>query len=324
MITLDMLERIEGKRFDVPQIANARSVLAALGVYGFDLGLNEPHRMAQYLAQIGHESGGFRYDREVWGPTKSQKRYDIRTDLGNSPERDGDGKKYRGHTGIQITGKANTRNFRDWCRKTISADAPDFVASPELMNTDPWEGLGPLWYWDTNGLNRFADRGDVKTITKRINGGYNGFNDRKRRYVRTALVLLDYDPGDITAFQDRAGLVIDGIAGPKTLAALHRALVKLSDYSKDLAKEPVNSKPATKSRGVGGSGVAAGGGAAVIAEPVQECIKVIEGQKDALSSGEIAGLVIGGLIIAGALIALYARLDDGGYIDRWFGRKGAR
>ncbi|EFO32144.1 gene 10 protein [Roseibium sp. TrichSKD4] len=320
MLTTAQLERIEGKRFTKKQEANARSVLMALDVYGDHVGLEVPHRLAQYLAQISHESGGYHHDREIWGPTPAQKRYDTRTDLGNTPECDGDGLKYRGHTAIQITGKANTRQYRDWCRAKIDPNAPDFVADPELMNTDPWEGLGPLWYWDTRKLNRFADRGDIKTITKRINGGYNGFKDRKRRYVRTALVLLDFDPTNIKGFQEASALLVDGIAGPKTLAALHRALVKLTDFTKDLGREPINQKPATKSRGIGGSSIAGAGGAVVLVEPVQKCIAVIEGQKAALSSGDITTLVVGGIVVAGALLALYARLDDGGYIDRWTGR----
>nr|WP_234835981.1 hypothetical protein [Sinorhizobium meliloti] len=73
-----------------------------------------------------HESGDFRYDREIWGPTPAQQRYDARTDLGNTPERDGDGYLYRGRTGMQLTGKDNYRQFRNWCRAT-GLDCPDFA-----------------------------------------------------------------------------------------------------------------------------------------------------------------------------------------------------
>ena len=58
--------------------------------------INNPKRIAAFLAQIGHESGSLRYAREIWGPTEAQKRYDQRTDLGNTPELDGDGKKFLG------------------------------------------------------------------------------------------------------------------------------------------------------------------------------------------------------------------------------------
>ncbi|EFO33593.1 phage related lysozyme [Roseibium sp. TrichSKD4] len=81
-----------------------------------------------------------------------------------------------------------------------------------------------------------------------------------------------------------------------------------------------NPKPVSKSRTAAGSGVAGAGGAVLLVEPVRECIAVIEGQKAALSSDDITTLVVGGIVVAGALLALYARLDDGGYIDRWTGR----
>src|SRR5690606_23137462 len=111
------------------------------------------------------------YDQEVWGPTPAQKRYDNRTDLGNTPETDGDGERYKGRTAGQITGKYNYTKFRDWCRAK-GLNPPDFVAYPEKLNTDPWEGLGFIWYWETGNptgksLNRFADTNDIETITKR-------------------------------------------------------------------------------------------------------------------------------------------------------------
>ena len=225
------LRKIAGGK---PKTSNMRSVLLALGEYGPQFGLDHPHRLAQFLAQMCHESAGFRYDRELWGPTAAQKRYDIRTDLGNTKARDGDGSKYRGRTAIQITGKANYSEFRTWCRKHISRDAPDFVVDPDKANIDPWEGLGPMWYWETRKLNRYADRNDIEMVTRRINGGLNGFADRLRFYTRAALVLMGYDPKDVTGFQQIAksrgtykGL-IDGAAGPQTRAALHMMLAEQS------------------------------------------------------------------------------------------------
>lgn len=200
--------------------ANMKSVVE--GLRAFPAGLEQPHRLAHYLAQLCHESGGFRYDREVWGPTPAQKRYEGRKDLGNV--RPGDGYKFRGRTGIQITGRDNTAAFRDWCRKSVSPNAPDFEADPDAMNADPWEGLGPIWYWDTRGLNTFADKNDISIITRRINGGLNGFADRKAWYVRCALVLLDYGPRAVVRFQKEHKLTPDGMAGPKTMGALHAAL----------------------------------------------------------------------------------------------------
>lgn len=241
-ISLALVRKIVGKMTKV-QAANAGSVIVAVNGYGGKLGLDQPHRLAQYLPQVLHESGAFRYDREVWGPTPAQKRYEGRKDLGNVQK--GDGGLFRGRTGIQITGRANTRAFRDWCRKLMAGTAltvPNFEKTPDAMLTDPWEGLGPIWYWDTRGLNRYADQGDIEMITKKINGGLNGYQDRLDWYARVALVLLGYAPNDIAAFQKQAGEKADGIAGPRTRAALHQALVALTApvaQSSDVQAAPV-------------------------------------------------------------------------------------
>jgi putative chitinase len=212
---------------------NLNSVLVALDQYGAALGMGKPHRDVEYLAQLMHESGDFRFDREVWGPTPAQKKYDTRADLGNTRAADGDGKLYRGRTGIEITGRANYAAFRDWC-KAKGFNPPDFVKAPDAVNTDPWEGLAPLWFWETRNLNRYADQGDIETITKRINGGMTGFADRVDHFVRLSLVVLGYDADALKEFQTMAKRdgsyagPIDGDAGPKTRAALHLALVRLT------------------------------------------------------------------------------------------------
>lgn len=207
--------------------ANLRSIQSGLAMSQSFSGLHMPHRLVLYLAQTSHETGGFTHDREIWGPTPAQKRYEGRKDLGNIFP--GDGSKFRGHTGMQITGRANTTEFRDWCREQVNRDVPDFVQDPELMNTDPWEGLGPIWYWDSRNLNRYADQGDIEMVTQRINGGLNGYEDRCRRYTRIALLTLGFKPYAIKEFQASNGLKSDGIAGPRTRAALHSALVRLDD-----------------------------------------------------------------------------------------------
>ena len=212
---------------------NMRSVVSGLVASQRFSGLNRPERLVTYLAQISHESMGFRYDRELWNGKGAQARYDIRTDLGNTPERDGDGYKYRGRTAMQITGKYNTTEFHKWCVARF-AGVPDFVANPDLMNTDPWEGLGPVWYWSTRNLNYWADKGDIVKVTRIINGGTNGLADRLRRYDRLALMFLDFAPNDIRGFQRSAkkhpqfvNLVVDGASGPQTRAALHFYLKEL-------------------------------------------------------------------------------------------------
>lgn len=217
--------------------SNLSSVLVSLDRYGAQFGMDLPHRLAQYFPQLMHESGDFRYDGEIWGPTPAQERYDTRTDLGNTPEKDGDGYRYRGRTAMQLTGKDNYRQFSGWCRKN-GINCPDFVADPDKVNTDPWEGLVPLWYWDSRKINTWADQGDIETITKKINGGKNGLADRIDRYGRVALVLLGYGvtEADIKRFQAVSGLGADGDVGPKTRAKLHAALLALSGSSTKLAE----------------------------------------------------------------------------------------
>lgn len=205
---------------------NVVSVHTSLVKFGKSVGLDKPHRLAYYLGQILHESAGMMYDSELWGPTPAQARYDTRTDLGNTPEKDGDGYKYRGRTAIQITGKSNYRLFTAWCRK-MDRSAPDFERNPDLVNTDPWEGAGPIWFWSTRGLNDLADGPDaLRRITKRINGGYNGLKDRQMWTDRASLVILGYDPGDVRGFQIVSGLVQDGKLGPVTRQTIHDALVR--------------------------------------------------------------------------------------------------
>lgn len=232
-LTIETIGKVARRPLTNDSRKNATSVIVALNQYGKQFGLNQPHRVAQFLAQVMHESGEFRYDREVWGPTPAQQRYDTRTDLGNTPERDGDGELYKGRSPIQVTGKANYAGFTAWCRKNISANAPDFVRQPDLINTDPWEGLAVFWYWSTRNLNRYADQGDIEMITRRINGGLNGYADRLALYTRTALVLLGYGPTDVRRFQEAAKLdgtyagTVDGLDGPRTRSALHKTLVRL-------------------------------------------------------------------------------------------------
>lgn len=239
MLTLELLQAMAVNK---PNTANATSVLHALELYGEKFGLDRPHRLAHFLAQVMHESADFRYDREIWGPTPAQKRYDTRVDLGNTPAKDGDGKKYMGRTGMQLTGKANYRAFTAWARE-LDPSAPDFVKSPELVNTDPWEGLVPLWYWevgnpDHKSLNRYADQNNIEMVTKRINGGLNGYADRIERYGRCALVLLGYGTSkqEIKRFQSEhpeAGLA-DGIIGQATRMAMHKALLGTNPFEKEI------------------------------------------------------------------------------------------
>lgn len=203
--------------------ANMNSCLTSLNDYGPKAGLDKLWRVAQFIPQVMHESGEFRYDREIWGPTPAQKRYEGRRDLGNVVP--GDGKRFMGRGPIQTTGRANTTAFRDWCRATFpKVTVPDFVTNPDLINTDPWEGLTAIWYWSRNNINRWADQGNAEMITRAINGGLNGYGDRLELLTRTSLVLLGYGPTAVKQFQTDRGLKADGAVGDKTRSEMHRAL----------------------------------------------------------------------------------------------------
>lgn len=211
---------------------NMRSALEGLKKMGVTAGLNRPHRLAMFLGQTAQESAGWNYDREIWGPTAAQKRYEGRKDLGNTQP--GDGAKFKGYTPIQITGRHNTGKFYHWCRMNVDPNCPNFLDYPHLMNTDPWEGLGPIWYWvagKSQSLNVPADKGDYLAVTKLINGGTNGLKERYRYYGRAALVLLGHPPNSIKNFQQSKGLTPDGIVGEKTLAVLHKELYKLPNIT---------------------------------------------------------------------------------------------
>jgi putative chitinase len=130
-------------------------------------GINTNLRLAHFLAQVIHESGKFKYNTEL----ATGDAYDTRTDLGNTPEKDGDGRTYKGRGYIQITGRSNY--------KAVSkALGVDFLKTPTMLANPPYDMLSAGWYWDLKKLNTYADQDDATTITKKINGGLNGYSDR--------------------------------------------------------------------------------------------------------------------------------------------------
>lgn len=133
-----------------------------------------PRRIAHFLAQIGHESASFKYREEI----ASGKAYDtgrLAKVLGNTPEADGDGQRYKGRGAIQITGRSN---YEAYARHT----GIDVVGHPELLAEDPFLYIDCAgWFWNGKQLNHFADADDIVAITKRINGGVNGLSDRRIR-----------------------------------------------------------------------------------------------------------------------------------------------
>jgi putative chitinase len=147
--------------------------------------INTPRRLAHFFAQVTHESMGLYYVEEVWGPTPAQIGYEGRPDLGNTQP--GDGYRYRGRGPIEVTGRVNYHVIG----KRIGYDLenhPDQAA--EI-------GVGSIIacdFWTTRfvSLNKIADSGGlevVPAITRVVNGGLNGVDDRKRRYVQAARVF---------------------------------------------------------------------------------------------------------------------------------------
>lgn len=148
--------------------------------------INTKLRMAAFIAQVGHESGQFRYVRELGGDQYLSK-YDTGTlakRLGNTPEADGDGQKYRGRGLIQITGRDNYLA----CSKALFGD-DRLLRTPELLEQAEWAAKSAAWFWNSRDLNKLADAKDFNGITRRINGGLNGLEERLAFYTAAIKVL---------------------------------------------------------------------------------------------------------------------------------------
>jgi len=155
----------------------AAELALAANVHFRNYGLfDNPLRLAHFMAQLSHESGGFRYMEEI----ASGQAYEGRANLGNTVS--GDGKRYKGRGPIQLTGRANYRAYGRAVGIGFE-DHPEIVAVPSIGLHVACE------YWKTKGLNALADADDVLGITKKINGGVNGLEDRKR-YLQKAKDLL--------------------------------------------------------------------------------------------------------------------------------------
>lgn len=179
----------------------------ALSVLLPDYDINTPLRVAAFLAQCGHESGGFVFLRENlnyraeslmrnWPkhfPTiEIARQYERKpimianrayaNRMGNGNEESGDGWRYCGRGLIQLTGKDNYEEFAQSIETPVE-EIPDYLAT--------FEGAAQsaCWFWETNKLNREADVGDLKTMTRKINGGYNGLEDRVKHYHHALKIL---------------------------------------------------------------------------------------------------------------------------------------
>lgn len=138
--------------------------------------INTPQRIRMFLAQIGHESGQLNYVREL----SSGANYENRIDLGNTNS--GDGIKFLGRGLIQITGRKN------YVLCGLSLDLP-LLDNPELLEMPQNACRSAGWFWQNENLNSLCDLGKFEELTRRINGGLNGYADRYKLYQRAFDVI---------------------------------------------------------------------------------------------------------------------------------------
>lgn len=143
--------------------------------------INTRLRIAAFLAQIGHESGSLVYSKELGGASYFAK-YDGRKDLGNVQQ--GDGARFAGRGLIQVTGRAN------YLKASQALFGDDrLLKNPELLEQPEWAAKSAVWFWSSRSLNNLADGGQFTDLTKKINGGLNGLDDRLDRYHYALKVL---------------------------------------------------------------------------------------------------------------------------------------
>lgn len=159
--------------------------------------IDTPARMSCFLAQIAHESGSFKYTREI----ASGRAYEGRKDLGNIYP--GDGVKFKGRGLIQVTGRTNYRA----CSLALFGDER-LTKNPDILSTPTYAVESACWYWKSRGLNEICDEPDDWTITThhpdgtvkavynkfqwltiKINGGLNGYNERLHFYDKAKQVI---------------------------------------------------------------------------------------------------------------------------------------
>ena len=197
--------------------ATAEKWVDAVAAACQEFNINTPQRIAGFLSQCAHESGGFERLQEnlnysadgmagIWprrfavlGPDNKPIKKDGKNQpnkfalalhrkpemianvvysgrMGNGPTESGEGWLYRGRGLKQLTGKDNHRA----CSAGLGVD---LVSNPDLLLEPVYAARSAAWFWATNKCNVFADSGDIEGLTKRINGGLIGIDDRKKRYA---------------------------------------------------------------------------------------------------------------------------------------------
>ncbi len=202
-LTLDQLKKLLPKN---PYVDHWHHALEQLFP---DYEINTAKRIAAFIAQCSHESAGFTALKEnlnykaetltrLWPklfpagvakayasmPNKQEaianRAYSSR--MGNGPEESGDGFKFCGRGLIQLTGRNNYQAFAD----SLEMDIDDV---PEYLATFEGAAQSACWFWEENKLNQWADKGDILTLTKKINGGTIGLEDRIKHYEHAITVL---------------------------------------------------------------------------------------------------------------------------------------
>jgi putative chitinase len=164
-----------------------------------DFDINTPNRIAMFLAQIGHESGGLtklhenlnykaarlvqifpKYFKNVdpndyGGKPEAIANLVYANRMGNGDEESGDGYRFRGRGAIQLTGRSNYTA----CGGDLEVD---LINNPDWLETPEGAIMSAAWFWDQRDLNDYADKNDVVTVTKKINGGIIGLDERKELF----------------------------------------------------------------------------------------------------------------------------------------------
>lgn len=138
--------------------------------------INSPRRQSCFLAQVGKESGSLAFVKEIADGSA----YEGRRDLGNLQP--GDGVKFKGRGLIQLTGRTNYTI----CGLALGLD---LLANPELLESPAHACRSAAWFWSWKGLNTLADQDKFGTITRTIDGGYNGLDERIQFYIRARKVF---------------------------------------------------------------------------------------------------------------------------------------
>lgn len=178
--TLEMVKAVLTKSSKV----TAKDLLVDLNRMVLTSSINTPERCLAFLAQIAHETGNFKWLNELGGKYYFDK-YDKGTSIGRRLGNNvyGDGYKFKGRGFIQLTGRYNYTQFQKYLDlRNPDGSAPDIIHNPNLVSKLPLALDAAVWYWENRKLNRYADSGDFRMLTKAINGGYNGYSDRLEKH----------------------------------------------------------------------------------------------------------------------------------------------